>query len=347
MIRKLKQWRFLLILFSLIATSVACFLPKFTMQSDVYHWLVMVDITRSMNATDYKENNRPVSRLEKVKAELVEVLNKMPCGSTLGLGVFAERAPAILFMPMEVCDNYPLIETTVNQLDWRMAWVADSNIARALNNTLSLMDLPDLKNAKLLFITDGHEAPPVNPDYEPDFNEYRTNDEPIPGAVRLANQQSAAMNNPVEFTVNKDRRYGLLVGVGGLTPTRIPKFNEDGHHEGFYTVDDVPHAARFGLPKDPSKIPGYVPRNAEWGSEAPKGTEHLTFLKEEYLKSLSQKASMGYLSLNTAKNLFTAITHDDFLQRTPVLTWLGYIPGTVALFFLCLFYVSGLRVFMT
>ncbi|MCG8378948.1 MAG: hypothetical protein MI865_05680, partial [Proteobacteria bacterium] len=274
------------------------------------------------------------------KKEITQILNTIPCGSEIGLGVFTERSPAILFMPMELCANYQLIETAVDHLDWRMAWVADSNIGRALNNTLELMMLPALANTRLLFMTDGHEAPPINPDYEPDFSEFRTTDGSVPGAVQLTAQQSAEKNKAVEFKNDGHTKYGVLVGVGGYTPVQIPKFNEDGEQIGFYTADDVPHATRFGVPKDPSKIPGYVPRNAVWGAVAPTGTEHLSRLREDYLKSLAGKANMDYVRLDTADRLFRTLTQDEFALQNQVLTGLGRFPAIVALFCLTVVYLS-------
>ncbi|MCG8379749.1 MAG: VWA domain-containing protein, partial [Proteobacteria bacterium] len=69
---KYKDWRFLLLTLALIATLIACLLPMFPVKRNVYNWLVMIDITRSMNARDYTENNVSISRLAKIKKEITQ-----------------------------------------------------------------------------------------------------------------------------------------------------------------------------------------------------------------------------------------------------------------------------------
>lgn len=340
--KKIRDIRFLSLLFATVLALLACIIPKVNVSKETYDWMVLIDITQSMNVTDYDEDGIAVSRLQKIKNNLQYVLNHLPCGSSMGLGVFTERTNAALFFPIEVCENYQLIVTTIDKIDWRMAWVADSNIARGLENGLSLMSDEELQGINLAFITDGHEAPPVNPDYEPDFSEYNS-DQAVPGAVRLAAQQRANRDTAIEFEERENTFSGLIIGAGGYVPVRIPRFDEDGIQRGFFTEKDVPHASRFGLPKDPSKIPGYVPRNAEWGPTAPTGTEHLSEVREEYLRELASKTHLDYVHLDDAHELFKAFTRKQYAKTKIVSERLGKIPALLALFFLCMVYVSNLR----
>ena len=339
---KFRDWRFLALLLAALLAAVACFMPATEVETRTYNWLIMVDITRSMNARDYAEQDMALSRLEKVKQSLQHALKTLPCGSKMGLGVFAERSTAPLFFPVEVCSNYALIATTIARLDWRMAWVADSNIARALESALDLMANPGLRETYLAFITDGHEAPPVNPDYEPDFSQYRV-DGVVPGMVRMAAEQRAAREAAVEFGAIPDRPPGLLIGAGGDVPAQIPKFDEDGNQIGYYVAADVPHAARFGLPKDPSKIPGYIPRNAEWGPTAPVGTEHLSSLKEEYLLELAKKTNLGYVRIEQDNELVQALADPRFAVIDAVQKRRATLPALLALLLIASVYLSGLR----
>lgn len=342
MTARFREWRFLALLLATLCAAIACFLPATEVETRTYNWFVMVDITRSMNTRDYAARDRAVSRLEQVKQSLQHALKTLPCGSRMGLGVFAERSTAALFFPVEVCANYALIATAIARLDWRMAWVADSNIARALESALDLMADPDLPETYLAFITDGHEAPPVNPDYEPDFSQYRV-DGVVPGMVRMAAEQRAAREAAVEFGAIPDRSPGLLIGAGGDVPVQIPKFDEDGNQIGYYVAADVPHAARFGLPKDPSKIPGYIPRNAEWGPTAPVGTEHLSSLKQDYLLELAKKTGLRYARMDADNALAEALADPRFAMIDAVQKRRTTLPALLALFLIAIVYLSNTR----
>ena len=293
---------------------IAVLMPNLPFPSKKYDYFFMVDITRSMNVQDYQnDNGDPVSRLEKVKADALIAIQKLPCGSRVGLGVFTERMPTLLYTPMEVCADYPEIRESIRRIDWRMAWVADSNIILA---TLELMRTVEIENTTLVFFTDGQEAPPMNMRYAPD----------------LAELQSADNNA-------QKRIRGLIVGTGDHALSRIPKYDEDGIQIGFYTAEDVPQGTTFGLPEDPSKIEGYVPRNAPWGNQSRAGNEHLSSVKEEYLKSLAEPAKLHYHHLQTANQLYNALTHEDFSQRHIRQTDLSFIPAALSLIFLFLAYL--------
>jgi mxaL protein len=204
------------------------------------------------------------------------------------LAVFTERRSALLFEPIEVCTGYNEIDTALANLDWRMAWAADSRIHQGLYQTLTM--LAPL-NVPVVFLTDGQEAPPANPRY---------------------------LNNLAEL---KGKVRGMVVGVGGLEPAAIPKFNQKGEPDGVYRPDDVPHRTTFGESDlNPERIAGYNARNAPFGDAPAASTEHLSALKETYLRQLSLQAGFGYHRLATAHELVQALQHPDFtsLQQRPV-----------------------------
>ncbi|MCQ8130839.1 vWA domain-containing protein, partial [Methylomonas rivi] len=197
----LKDYRFWCLALSLAALSAMAVYPAQTRQRPVYKLMVVVDITRSMNAEDYRLADKPASRLAFVRHSLRELLGRLPCQSQLGVGVFTERRTAVLFEPVEVCSAYGELQKAIDALDWRMAWAADSRIGSGLLNTLRM--LKD-KDTALVFISDGQEAPPLNPRYRTDFAEV------------------------------KGKLKGLLVGAGGLRPVAIPKFDSRGQRDGVY-----------------------------------------------------------------------------------------------------------------
>ncbi|MGR9088211.1 MAG: vWA domain-containing protein, partial [Gammaproteobacteria bacterium] len=268
----LKDYRFGCLLLAAAAVSVLFLRPSSVQVRPVYRLTFIVDITRSMNATDYRFKEEATSRLNVVKQTLRDLLVQLPCQSKVGLGLFTERRSTLLFEPLEVCSSYAEIDTVIGQLDWRMAWAADSNIAKGLLNTLEM--LKDNGSA-VIFMTDGQEAPPVNPRYRADFS-----------AV-------------------KGRQKGMIVGVGGLQAVPIPKFDERGEPAGYYTEDDVPQRSSFGESNlDPSQIEGYNARNAPFGSAAVKGSEHLSALNESYLESLAAEAGLHYARLKDSGQLW-------------------------------------------
>ncbi|PKM10927.1 MAG: VWA domain-containing protein [Gammaproteobacteria bacterium HGW-Gammaproteobacteria-3] len=271
-----KDYRVVCLLLALTAMAIMFIYPGEKRIQPVYRLIFIVDITRSMNATDYQINGKAVSRLDTVKQTLRDLLLKLPCQSEVGLGIFTERRSALLFEPLEICSSYAEIDSTIARLDWRMAWAADSRIAKGL---LSTLDMLQKRDSAILFITDGQEAPPVNPRYRTDFSSI------------------------------KKRVKGMIIGTGGLNPVPIPKFNANGGQNGFYTPDDVPHRSTFGLPPSGSEqVEGYNARNAAFGSEAAVGNEHLSALHESYLQQLAVETGLGYARLVDLKALETLQT---------------------------------------
>jgi mxaL protein len=298
--------RFLCLVLALLGLSAALFRPTLKANRAVFDHIVIVDITRSMNVADHSDGERPVSRLEAVKSALRLALRNLPCGSKLGLGLFTERRSALLFEPIEVCSGFAAIDAALERIDWRMAWGADSRIADGLLDALTQFGTHE---ADLVFITDGQEAPPLNPRYRRDFG-------PFKGKVR-----------------------GLIVGAGGLAPAPIPKFDERGAAIGFYAEDEVPHRSTFGLsPKPPSEIEGYHERNAPFGSENMVGTEHLSSLKEDYLRQLAGESGLAYRRFRDPEDLSAALKAPELARFETAAEDARWLPAGFALAALLVLY---------
>jgi len=303
----LKDYRIGCLLSALIAMLVLFIYPSKQQKMPTYNYTFIVDITRSMNATDYQQDNQAVSRLNFVKQTLRELLQKLPCESKVGLGLFTERRSTLLFEPLEVCSAYTEIDTAISKIDWRMAWAADSNIAKGLLSTLEMLQKSE---SSVIFITDGQEAPPVNPNYQADFSSV------------------------------KGQAKGMIIGVGGLQAVPIPKFDSQGKQTGFYNPDDVPHRSSFGQSNlDPSQIKGYNARNAPFGSEAATGNEHLTALHETYLEKLGAESGLAYARLTDLKNLSQALQNPKLATEKVVQTDIRRQPALLALLLLSLVYL--------
>ncbi|WP_026610653.1 VWA domain-containing protein [Methylocaldum szegediense] len=306
LLRHARDPRFLCAVMAFVCVAIALFYPTLKLSRPVFDHIIVVDITRSMNVTDYRIGDRPTSRLEMVKSAMRSALRELPCDSRLGLGLFTGRQSFLLFEPIEVCSGFEAIDTAMERIDWRMAWDADSRIADGLYDALT--HLQDL-NANLVFVTDGHEAPPLNPRYKREFDSV------------------------------KGKLKGIVIGAGGLNLSPIPKFNERGEAIGFYSEEDVPHRSTFGLPpKPPSEIEGYHARNAPFGSELVIGTEHLSSLKEDYLRGLAEEAGLLYSRLENLEDLGRALQHSEFARFETVASDIRWLPAGLALAALVVLY---------
>ncbi|HID09235.1 TPA: VWA domain-containing protein [Candidatus Micrarchaeota archaeon] len=300
--RMFQDWRWWLLLAAAGLLAAVMLRPYGWRERPGYPLVAVVDITRSMNTRDMHLGGEQVDRLSFVKARLRGLLRRLPCGSRLGVGVFTERRSTLLLLPVEVCGHFHELSQVIEQLDWRMAWAADSRVAKGLLDAMMLLRRTELQRHALLFFTDGHEAPPVNPRYRTDFTEV------------------------------KGKVAGLLVGVGGRTLSPIPKFDERGRFVGFYRPEDVPHRSTFGEPlRKPTGDPSYHPRNAPFGGEWVLGQEHLSSLRAGYLRQLAEEAGLAYHTLGEPDDLLAAIdalgVRLSTRQPRDWRPWLGALAG--------------------
>jgi len=206
----------------MITACMAIVLPTVQRERRTFNLLSVLDITGSMNTRDMLLNGRPVSRLDMMKDALRQLLTALRCESRMGVAIFTERRPFLLFEPVEVCSSFEALDREIAALDWRMAWEGDSHIASGLYRSVALAG--DL-DADLIFMSDGQEAPPPPWIGRPYF-------EGKAGLVK-----------------------GLIVGAGGYKPSPIPKFDEFGHETGFWQPHDTPNE-NVNAPRPPG------PRNA-------------------------------------------------------------------------------------
>lgn len=314
------DYRLLALLLIAALLVLALLQPTLERERPSYAYMAVVDITGSMNVTDYRAEGLPITRLEIVRRSLRQALRDMPCGSRLGLALFTERQTAVLFMPIEVCGNFAALDQAIERIDWRAAWLGDSNIIQGFRHLLGIFRGYGEREGldfHLLFMTDGHEAPPVNPRYLPDLRRFRDQ-----GGVTPS---------------------GLVIGVGGDTPAPIPKFDESGQQIGFWEAGDVPHRSTFGLPEDPGGVEGYHPRNAPWGHGGETGTEHLSSLHEEYLQRIASDAGFAYHRLRSAADFSRRLQRGDFAETQSVPVTVDFIPAGLALLALAGLYLVPRR----
>lgn len=295
----------------------ACFLaPRWPMQRSLYDHVVVLDVTQSMNVQDQRWQGEPVSRLVFAKHLLRAALLELPCGSKLGWGLFTEYRSFLLFAPVEVCANLDELRSTLDRIDGRMAWTGNSEVAKGVFSGIAIAKaLPE--HPALVFITDGQEAPPLNPKHRPAFDGK-------PGEVG-----------------------GLLVGVGELTPSPIPKIDPSGRPLGYWKADEVlqtdPRSQGRGgslagerMVDDPADRSG----TAAALPGAVVGSEHLSGLREAYLRLLAGETGLGFHRLQRSDSFVAALTAPALAQRLPAS--LDLRPLLVAMA-LCLLLFDPLR----
>ena len=265
---------------AVLALAVATFFqPGLPVRRPVLELVVVLDITQSMNVADQPVAGRLLPRLSAAKTALAQALDRLPCGSKLGWGVFTEHRSFLLLSPIEVCEHRRELQTTLAGIDGRMAWSGNSEVAKGLNSGMQIVKALENEPA-LVFVTDGHEAPPVNPRYRPNLSVER-------GAVR-----------------------GLIVGVGGDAPLPIPKVDPLGRPLGDWDAAEVLQVDPRSLgrggsvggeqmvepdEKEVAALPGASP-----------GSEHLSSLREGYLRLLAGETGVGYLRLSDGPALAAA-----------------------------------------
>ena len=90
--------------FALVVIALAK--PTLPLSSGVFRHLVVFDITQSMNVGDATPSDAAPTRLEHAKAAVIEAAAALPCGSEIGLGLFAGHRTFLVLAPVEVCANY-------------------------------------------------------------------------------------------------------------------------------------------------------------------------------------------------------------------------------------------------
>lgn len=261
--------------------ALCLFKPTFPWKAARFEHVVVLDVTQSMNVQDQALAERPVSRLEFAKHALAQALQSLPCGSRLGWAIFTEYRSYLLFTPVEVCANRGELLTTLALIDGRMAWSGNSEIAKGLHSGITISKaLPGTPS--LVFISDGQEAPPLDLRNRPHFDDK-------PGEVA-----------------------GLIVGVGELKASPIPKTDPQGRPLGFWGADEVsqadPRNQGRGASVDGEKMVDDAAGPAGGGPGATPGSEHLSALREAYLRLLAAENGFGFHRLRSVEAFAAAVS---------------------------------------
>jgi mxaL protein len=306
--------------------ALAFVAPRVQLNRPRVEHVVVLDITQSMNVPDEQVDGRSATRLQWAQHALQQAINGLPCGSRLGWAVFTEYRAYLLFTPLEVCAHRSELRRSLQGISSRMAWSGNSEVAKGLHSGITIVKaLP--RPASLVFISDGHEAPPLDPRQRPPFDDK-------PGEIK-----------------------GLIVGVGALQPSPIPKSDPAGRALGFWGADQVQQLDNSGQGRAGSVSGEAMSREgavnsavnsavntsstpnaptaaaAAWLGATP-GSEHLSSLREAYLRLLAKENSFAFHRLIQPDGLLQAM-REPALAR-PVLTMVDTRPALAALALLLL-----------
>ena len=261
------NWRFWFWALAVLLLATTLFHPIWEREQKINRFVFVFDITQSMNTRDYHVEGLPSDRLSYAKTALKQAILALPCGSQAGLGLFTHKNTQLLLHPIEVCQHMPAIVNALSQIDWRSAWAADSYIAYGLFSGLRQLKKLD---AQLVFFTDGQQLPETA--LEPHY------------------RSSAGKTS------------GLIVGVGKLHPSPIPKLDLNNQMLGFWQQSDLPETAISAR---------YHPHIKQLQSN-----QWLTSsLQETHLKSQAVMTSMDYHRLQAPEQLA-----ENLLQLEPSVT---------------------------
>jgi mxaL protein len=308
---RMQRW----LLAAACALAIALLNPRISWPGPTWRHVVVLDITQSMNTVDAQIDGEAVSRLAFARRALRDALSAMPCGSKLGFAVFSEYRTLLLLQPVEVCANYGDLPEVIARIDGRMSWAGASEVGKGVGWALRMAR--EMEPApSLVFITDGHEAPPLRPGERP----------------RIADDATG-------------RVKGVIAGVGGDMLKPIPKRDVDGGAIGFWGADDVLQTdpMSLGRTQEGAQQTLVDETGAPLAAFAGSGTEHLSSLKEPHLRELAQAAGLGYRRLTVSADLSALLLDPALATSAPIPRDLRWIPLLIALVCLCAAFVPAPR----
>jgi len=288
--------------------------PEVAMKTQVFRYLFVFDITQSMNARAPDGDGIVRSRLGVAREAVETFLGGAPCGSQAGLAVFSGHRTFLLLDPVEICDNYQELVAILQSIHWRMAWKARSEVAKGLDSALLTTARMD-EALRVVFLTDGHEAPPINDQFPP-----KTKAEP--GSVG-----------------------GIVVGVGGLEPMPIPKLGPRDQLLGYWQHNEVLQVDPYVLGRGAGVLrEGMVGVDSgDLEARIARGTEHLSALREAYLKDRAASMALQYTRLTRPEDFAERLGQSKLGAKETAPVRIDWVPALIALLLVVGVYARTLK----
>ena len=283
---------------ALILLIAALFKPTVPIKREIYSYLLVADISQSMNVMDESINGKPVTRMQYQQHLLHRIIGEMPCGTQVGIGLFAGVSVAALYTPIEVCENFAAIEDTVDHLDWRTGWSGNSRIRESMATLAKLIrSFPEV--AQVVYFTDGEETPALHA--------FNTRD--LTG-----------------FQGGKD---WLFVGIGSDKGTAIPKLDENNQVIGYWSNESF--AMQPVIAQISESNIGTRNDSVAGGTS----DRFLSKLDEKYLQGMTKEINAKYVNGDSVQAVLSAMKNQPPARRDKAkfeLKWL--LAGAAGLLFL-------------
>lgn len=287
-----------LLCIALILLLIALFKPTVPIMRDIYSYILVADISQSMNVKDMTVNGKLVSRMEYQQFLLHRIIGEMACGTQVSMSLFAGVSVAALYTPIEVCENFAAIEDTIDHLDWRNGWSGNSRVRESMVTLAKLIrSFPE--PAQVVYFSDGEEAPKLHV--------FNTRD--LSG-----------------FQGGKD---WLLVGIGSDKGTAIPKLDDKNQLIGYWSAES------FAMQPGVAQIAQENIGSREDSVASSASDRYMSKLDEKYMISLAKEVGGNYVNGSSLQNILAAMKEQPPARRSKAdfeLKWI--IAGVAGLLFL-------------
>ena len=246
------------LLVSLILLVLALVNPSVPVNRSLYNYILIADISQSMNTEDMKINQKMVSRLEYTKHIMSRLVEDFPCGTKVSIGMFAGVSVSATYSPIEVCENFSNINTTISKLDWRVTWSGNTRIRESVINLARLIrSFPE--SAQVVYFTDGEEAPKLHVFNTRDLEQFQGGND------------------------------WLFVGIGSDEGAPIPKYDNKNQLIGYWSNDSF--ALQPGIAQISESNIGVRDNKVASGAT----DRYMSKLDSEYLEKLAKEIGGFYV----------------------------------------------------
>jgi mxaL protein len=244
--------------------------PSIPNKHQIHSYFFVIDITQSMNAEDMNDNGTPISRLAYTKKILAQTVGQLPCETKVGIGMFSGVNVVALYTPIEVCSNFSSILDTIEHIDWRSAWTADSRVRESMVSATQVLN--NFSEAtQVIFLTDGEEAPKLHA--------FNTRD--------LSTLQGAS--------------GWLIVGVGTEKGAAIPRYDHLNQLNGYWSNESMELAPGAA----PIAAAGLLKRKSDTAESVQ--DRYISKLAETHLKTIATEIDAQYTRMTNTYNLLQSI----------------------------------------
>ena len=243
---------------SFILLVLALVNPSIPVNQSLYNYILIADISQSMNTEDMKINQKTVSRLEYTKHIMSRLVEDFPCGTKVSIGMFAGVSVSATYSPIEVCENFSNINTTISKLDWRVTWSGNTRIRESVINLARLIrSFPE--SAQVVYFTDGEEAPKLHVFNTRDLEQFQGGND------------------------------WLFVGIGSDEGAPIPKYDNKNQLIGYWSNDSF--ALQPGIAQISESNIGVRDNKVASGAT----DRYMSKLDSEYLEKLAKEIGGFYV----------------------------------------------------